>query len=366
MNNVICNIEPFKKYIYDSSAAIFSEESNKKHDWRREISCRVGENEHVLNLYPSECSGNPQQDKFYFFFDLDLLKTSTKTEAKELLCRFADAMQFHPNIKVLDRTEHSEAIGYYATGEEPTGNDRYFWLRPKGFKFNEDKSCRYCWDEVPEDASLWLANMVVEVRMTKSASDHLVKNFEWGRSFDLNPEALTPVNLLRHAMRERDEKIAAEEARKRSEEEAELAELARQKAIEEARKRSEEEAELARQKAIEEQVRLENEKNLQEWERVKKFVDEIGDFEVKALTEGGDTLYTYMPIREVISFEYTEDRISPIFPFIYWVNFGYHMNFDCDDSTSLNMNQHGYDEVIKIIIDWAVRYGAREPEKVLA
>jgi len=366
MNNVICNIEPFKKYIYDSSAAIFSEESNKKHDWRREISCRVGENEHVLNLYPSECSGNPQQDKFYFFFDLKLFKTSTKTEAKELLCRFADAMQFHPNIKVLDRTEHSEAIGYHATGEEPTGNDRYFWLRPKGFNSTRDEKGRYCWDEVPEDASLWLANMVVEVRMTKSASDHLVKNFEWGRSFDLNPD---PVGLLRQAIRDRDEEIA----RNKSEEEvrAEAERIAARErdekiAAEEARKRAEEEAELARQKALEEQVRLENEKNLQEWERVKNFVDEIGDFEVKALTEGGDTLYTYMPIREVISFEYTEDRISPIFPFIYWVNFGYHMNFDCDDSTSLNMNQHGYDEVIKIIIDWAVRYGAREPEKVLA
>jgi hypothetical protein len=30
------------------------------------------------------------------------------------------------------------------------------------------------------------------------------------------------------------------------------------------------------------------------------------------------------------------------------------------------MNRHGYDEAIKIIIDWAVQYGAREPEKVLA
>lgn len=149
--------------------------------------------------------------------------------------------------------------------------------------------------------------------------------------------------MLRYAIRERDEKIAAEEAHKRAEEEAEL----------------------ARQKALEEQVRLENEKNLQEWERVKKFVDEIGDFEVKVPLEGDDG-FIYMPIRQVISFEYTEDRISPIYPFIYWVNFGYHMNFDCDDSTLLNINQHGYDEAKKIIIDWAVSYGAKEPEKALA
>jgi hypothetical protein len=358
MNNVICNIEPFKKYIYDSSAAIFSEESNKKHDWKREITLNIEENEYLLYLRPAECSGNPQQDKFFFFFDLELPMCATKTEAKELLCRVADAMQFHPNIKVLDRTEHSEAIGYYSTGEEPTGNNRYFWLRPKGFEFKKDKSGRYCWDEVPEGGDLdqvypWFANMVVEVRMTRSSLDHLVRNFEWGRSFDLNTEDLTPVNLLRYAIRERDEKIAAEEARKRTEEEAELA-----------RKRTEEEAELARQKALEEQVRLENEKNFQEWERVKKFVDEIGDFEVKAMQEDGS--YSYMPIRQVISFECTEDRVSPIYPMIYWVNFGYHMNFDCDDSTSLNVNRHGYDKAKKLIIDWAVSYGAREPEKVLA
>jgi hypothetical protein len=334
MTNIICNIEPFKTYIQDSSTAIFSYESNLKHDWKREISCRVGENEHVLNLYPAECSGDPQQDKFYFFFDLKLFKTSTKAEAKELLCRFADAMQFHPNIKVLDRTEHSEAIGYPATGKEPIGDDRYFWLRPEGFNFKKDESGRYCWDEVPEDAYPWFANMVVEVRMTKSASDHLVKNFEWGRSFDLNPEALTPVSLLRQAIRERDEKIAAEEARKRAEEEAEL----------------------ARQKALEEQVRLENEKNLQEWERVKKFVDEIGDFEVKVPSPtvenpSYDDNFTYMPIRQAVSFGLCSSN-------------GYYMELRAQNRDGYKFVQvYEGSNACDEIIEWAVIYGAREPQQ---
>lgn len=350
MNKFTCDIEPFKKYIHDSSAAIFSEESNKAHDWRRKITCYVGKNEHVLNIHPVECYGNG--GKFYFFLELELLKDATKTEAKELLCHVADEMQFHPNIRVLDRTEHSEAIGYHATREEPTGDDRYFWLHPKGFKFEKDELGRYCWDEISESPSAypWEAAMLVEVKTTPVASDG------WGSSFDLSPD---PVSLLRTAIRERDEKIAAEEARKRAEEEAEEARLT----------------------AEEERVRLENEQNFQDWEHVKKFVDEIGDFEVKVPSKEGDGNFTYMPIRQVICFEWTHGgsdpnlgdpppptvcRWRPGMELEYWVSFGYHMNFDCDDSTSLNINRHGYNEAIKIIIDWAVHYGAREPEASLA
>ena len=38
------------------------------------------------------------------------------------------------------------------------------------------------------------------------------------------------------------------------------------------------------------------------------------------------------------------------------------MNFDCDNSTSFSVKKYGYEEAKKIIIDWAVHYGAREPE----
>jgi hypothetical protein len=79
---------------------------------------------------------------------------------------------------------------------------------------------------------------------------------------------------------------------------------------------------------------------------------EIGDFEVKVPSEEGDGNFTYMPIRQVIDFE---NDLT--------VNFGYHMNFDCDGSTSLNMNRHNRDEAKNIIIDWAVSYGAREPQQ---
>jgi hypothetical protein len=316
MTNITCNIEPFKKYIHDSSAAILSEESNKKHDWKREISCSVGENEHVLNLKPAECSGDPQQDKFHFFFDIELFKVATKTEAKELLCRFADAMQFHTNIKVLDRTEHSEAIGYFATKEEPIGDDRYFWLRPEGFDFKKDKSGRYCWDEVPEDAYPWFANMVVEVRMTKSASDHLVKNFEWGRSFDLNPEALTPVSLLRQRIRERDEEIA----KKKSDEET----------------RAEEQQEAH--------------------EKLKGFLESIGDFEMH-----GPSSHDPDCEEAVNWLETWSARIIPFkecwndSPLGFFVGIrGIRLEVCLSD---------GFDENVKKIVRWAVENGAREPQQ---
>jgi hypothetical protein len=152
---------------------------------------------------------------------------------------------------------------------------------------------------------------------------NLTKLTDLSSMSDHDSVGLGATGMLLNAIRERDEKIAAEETRKRAEEEAEL----------------------ARQKALEEQVRLENEKNLQEWEHVKKFVDEIGDFEVKVPSEEGDGNFTYMPIRQVIDFE---NDLT--------VNFGYHMN--------LNMNRHNRDEAKKIIIDWAVSYGAREPQSV--
>lgn len=164
----------------------------------------------------------------------------------------------------------------------------------------------------------WSFSFSVKTAISRE-SQKIIRNFS------------SATQMLLNAIRERDEKIAAEEARKKAEEEKEL----------------------ALKKAEEERVRLENEKNLQEYELVKKFVDEIGDFEVKVPSEEGDGTFTYMPIREVIDFE---DDLS--------VKFNYYMNFDCDDSTSFSLKKHGYEEAKKIIIDWAVHYGARKPELV--
>ena len=135
---------------------------------------------------------------------------------------------------------------------------------------------------------------------------------------------MTPAQILLNAIRERDEKIAAEEARK---------------------------------KAEEERVRLEEEKSLQEFELVKKFVDEVGDFEVKVPDNENLGSPEYLPIRQVISFETSRDAGDG-----YLVWFNYYMNFDCDDSVSFSVKKHGYEEAKKIIIDWAVNYGARKPE----
>jgi len=303
MTNITCNIEPFKKYIYDSSAAILSQESNKKHDWKREISCSVGENEHVLNLHSVESSGD--NGKFYFFFDIKLFKSSTKTEAKELLCRFADAMQFHPNIKVLDRTEHSsEAIGYHATGKEPIGDDRYFWLRPtKAFDFKRDESGRYCWDEVPEDAYPWFANMVVEVRTTACGFDG------WGRSFDLNPDLADPVNFLRQRIRERDEEIA------------------RKKAAEEARAEAER---SAAERALREQQAS--------YEKLKDFLESIRNFDMN----GRLFSECWRP--------QSCDRSIRLFLAVTAIH-----------EISLNIDD-GFDANVKKIIKWMVENGAKEPE----
>lgn len=167
-----------------------------------------------------------------------------------------------------------------------------------------------------------------------------VKNrlVEWAQNLQ-NPVSEAKY-VLTKAIRERDEKIAAEEARKRAEEEKEL----------------------ARKKAEEERIRLENEKNFQEFELIKKFVDEIGDFEVKVPSNEGDGTFTYMSIRQVISFETCSGHGMTD---SYLVNFGYHMSFNCDNSTSLIIKYKGYEglwQTKKIIVDWAVQYGAREPE----
>ena len=39
MTNIICNLDNFVQYIHDSSAAIFSEERNRAHDWYKKIYC---------------------------------------------------------------------------------------------------------------------------------------------------------------------------------------------------------------------------------------------------------------------------------------------------------------------------------------
>lgn len=149
----------------------------------------------------------------------------------------------------------------------------------------------------------------------------------------------SPTEMLLNAIRERDKKIAAEEARKKAEEEKEL----------------------ARQKAEEERIRLENEKNLQEFELIKQFVNEIGDFEVKVPSEDGT--FTYVPIRQVISFE-TCSSVDGMTA-NYLVNFGYHM-IPLRLSFTIRNGYEGLWQTKKIIIDWAVQYGVREPKKVLA
>lgn len=197
MTNFTCNLKNFEKYIHDSSAAIFSEESNKKHDWNRRIPCSAnveGKSYDILIVsYTRECFA--ESVDFLFYFDIEIKASSgdryiTKTEARKIILRITDEMRFHPNIKIQD-------VGYY--GEKSTGDDRYHLIKPVEFRFKDE----YCWDEIPERADQWVASVGVWILLNNP-----VENSEWGGSFDLDPD---PIFKLRQAIRNRDEEIARKE-----------------------------------------------------------------------------------------------------------------------------------------------------------
>jgi hypothetical protein len=282
MTNITGNFEPFEKYIYDSSDAIFSEESNNAHDWFREVRCSLNADGTPCSLLikEEECCGGQQGFWFNFNLELSLRDKIDKNKAKELICWIADKLRFHPNISVLDRTDEAQ-----------------------------------CWEGIPEYfwADRWTSNMLVTVKMAPSKSD------EWGCSFDLGPEALDPSNLLRRAIRKRDEKIAAEEARKRAEREAEIARI---KAIKDA-----------------------NRKNYEEF---KNFVNEIGDFE---LNEGHCTSFGdggWKPLRD-FAFTWTDGD-----------NCSYRR---CDGREFSFYHEADLDWHKNEVVRWAVENGAREPQQ---
>jgi hypothetical protein len=129
---------------------------------------------------------------------------------------------------------------------------------------------------------------------------------------------MTPTQMLRHAIRERDEKIAAKEARKRAEEEAEIARI---KAIEDA-----------------------NRKNYEEF---KNFVNEIGDFE---LNEGHCTSFGdggWKPLRDFAFTWNNDDKCS------YRRCDGREFSFHASD---LDWHKN---EVVR----WAVENGVRAPQQ---
>lgn len=313
MTNITGNFESFNKYIHDSSAAIFSEESNGAHDWHREVRCSLSVDGVPCNLLIKQEASIGETQNFVFNFNLEFVALHTgidKNKAKELICWIADTMRFHPNIKVLDHTEHSDKSGFCDTKVEPQGNNRYFWLQPKGFKHSTELQ-RYCWEGIPESADCWTSNMIVLVKLTPSISDC------WGRSFDLGPEALDPSNLLRRAIRQRDERIAREAEQKAKEE------IERQAAADKAEKERQEACEKA-------------ERELKEaCDKLTTFLDSIGDFDINGVPFNG---CWGLPDDTTILSLFRGDV---------------YLNLDVLED---------YDENVKKIIQWAVDNGASEPE----
>lgn len=311
MNNIICNIEPFKNYIYDSSAAIFSEESNKKYNWYRKMHCSVlidGHTWYGLSILPTAAEGHANYENFTFIFDLELAASVNKTEARRMICRFADAMKFHPNINIEDNTDHGRAVV----------SERCFWLKP-----NEFKCSNYCWDEIPEQADLWHAQILMTLKQTPSPNADT-----WGRSFDLN---LDPVSKLRAAIHNRDEEIARKEAERKAKEEADR--LAAEKAKQE------------RQEA---------------YEKLKGFLESIGDFEMHGPSShdpDGDEAVGWLESRIIPFKECLHDDGN---------EHGFWIGSRHTETILLNLRiSDGFDENVQKIIKWMVENGAKEPKSSL-
>lgn len=315
MTKIICDIEAFKQYIYDSSAAIFSEESNKAYNWYRNMSGILNFDGHTyeLSIKTTAAEGHKNDENFIFIFDLELTASVTKTEAREMICSFADAAKFHPNINVADNTDHGRAVV----------SERCFWLQPAEFK------CRnYCWDEIPERADRWRAQISMTVKQTPSPTADT-----WGRSFDLNPD---PVRQLRAAIRNRDEEIARKEAERKAKEEADR---------------------LAAEKA---------ERELQEaYEKLKNFLESIGDFEVH-----GPSSHDPDCGEAVAWLETMGARIIPFKELCHdegdllWIG-----SWNEPDTPEILLRLHirdGFDKNVQKIIKWMVENGAREPKSEAA
>lgn len=308
MNRITCNIDPFKNYIHDSSAAIFSEESNKKHDWYRKMHCSVLIDDHTygLSILPTAAEGHADYEHFTFVFDLELAASITKTEAREMICSFADAVKFHPNINVADTTDHGRAVV----------SERCFWLQPTEFKCSN-----YCWDEIPERADRWHAQIFMTVKQTPSPTADT-----WGRSFDLNSD---PVSLLRAAIRNRDEEIA------------------RKKAEEEARAEAER---IAAEKA---------ERELDEaYDKLKGFLESIGHFEMH-----GPSSHDPDCGEAVNWLEAWNERIIPFEECWHDTEYGFWIGSPITEIILLQLHIcDGFDQNVQKIIKWMVENGAREPE----
>lgn len=294
----------FKDYIRDCSAAIFSEESNSAHDWFREVHCGLNVDGVSCDLLIKEVECGPDTGDFLFNFNLEFVLPIDidKNKAKELICWVADEMQFHPNIRVLDRTEHSDGSGFPGTGVEPIGSDRYFWIQPQGFKHDTDLE-RYNWEGVPHSARRWTSNMLVIVKLTPSDSEG------WGRSFDLGLDA---VDLLRIAIRQRDARL--------------------------------EQKRLAEERAIEEK-RLAEERVERQWresrDKLEVFLKSIGDFDISGVPFSGCWKFQ------------TEKTDGPICLSLFRGDWDSYLYLDVMDDFDCNVNK---------VIKWAVDHGAREPE----
>jgi hypothetical protein len=168
--------------------------------------------------------------------------------------------------------------------------------------------------------------MLVTVKLAPSDSN------EWGDSFDLGQE--DPLNLLRRAIRKRDEKIAKKEAERKVQEEYDR---------------------LASEKELREQQEAH--------EKLKGFLESIGDFEMH-----GPSSHDLDCGEAVNWLETWNARIIPFkecwndSPLGFFVGIG---------AIGNNRNKFGFevclsddfDENVKKIVKWMVENGAREPQQ---
>lgn len=261
MSKIIGEMEAFKSYIRGCSAAIANKESNGAYDWRPPMNCSF-----TVDGVPCRVSikvdDASEQGDFLFSLYMEIRPSApiNKDLVEGLFCRIAEEIEFHPNIRI---------------------------LRPSHWKNHNEH-----WSE-STTCSGWNGCLMVSVKLSPD-----------GNSFDLSED---PVNILRKAIKERDEEIARKVAEERAKSNA-LQKIGG---------------------------------------KIESFLESIGDFVIPDRGPDGQRgqRMAYMWMRG-------EGSI---------VLLGGLGQEGHRDPVRLKL-EDGYEANVKAIVEWAVRNGAREPE----